>query len=321
MSTNSRPAGEPDQPIELRFAVWGVGGETRMNDTWMDEVEKRTLGKLHFTRYYFSAGRKMEADVFNDVPMVKYPLLDLIQTPYIIPDSSVGSRVIAQLYSEFVEFRDELKEVKTVGLGTGALMCIISSKAWGPIRKLEDMKGARIRSLPPIDAALSALGAIPLHPGSFEEFGQKLETGGLDAALIGVGLVQGRNLVRQAPYCTIGEGPSLSMHPMRTFMKWEAWNSLPSGIQKIIEDIGPNGGDCWYAIRNGAVFDQTIPESSAYINQNGGEIITLPKHELARWIDVLQPLREKNISALEALGLPGRKYFNRLLELVQKYST
>jgi TRAP-type transport system periplasmic protein len=312
------------KPIELKFAVWGVGGETRMSDAWMNEVEQRTLGRIHFTRHYYSSGGKPEIDpaAGNDVLVGgrEHPLLDLIQTPYIIPNASTGSRIVAQLYAEFEEFRQELSGVKTLGLGTGALMAIISSKTWGPIRKLEDLKGARTRSLQPIDAALELLGAVPLHPTTFEEIGQMLEKGQLDAAVIGIGLVQGRQLVRQAPYCNVGEGASISMHPMRTFMKWEAWNDLPEDIRRVLDEMGPSGGDSWYAAKNGEIFDRTIPEASEYILKNGGEIVTIPRQEMARWIEVLQPLREQKITALEAVGLPGRRFFQRILDLVQKYS-
>jgi TRAP-type transport system periplasmic protein len=310
--------------IELKFAVWGVGGETRMSDAWMDEAERRTGGTMHFDRLYYSAGTglKPDASFFNDVPAIggEYPLLDLVQTPYIIPDSRTGSRVISQLYAEFAELRDELKGVKTLGLGTGALMAIISSRAWGPIRSLGDLKGARIRSLKVIDAALETLGAVPEHPLTFEEIGRMLAGRELDAVVIGIGLVKGRDLVSQAPFCNVGQGASISMHPMRIYMQWEAWNSLPEDIRRILDGMGPGGGDCWTAGSIGAIFDRTIPEASAYIWENGGEIITIPSAEIALWRRLLQPLRERNIEALEVAGLPGRRFFNRLLELVEKYS-
>jgi TRAP-type transport system periplasmic protein len=314
---------EMAEAIELRFAVWGVGGETQMSDAWMDEVEKRTRGRVHFERHYYTAGygQKIEASAFNDVLAIggEYPLLDLIQTPYIIPNSSVGSRVVAQLYAEFRELRDELKGVKTLGLGTGALMAIISSKAWGPIRRLENLKGARIRSLQAIDADMELLGAIPLHPTTFEEISRMLEVGELDAAVIGIGLVKSRQLVKQAPYCNVGQGASISMHPMRIYMPWDAWNKLPRDIQEILEEMGPAGGNCWFAAMTGTVFDRTIPDSSEYILKNGGQMVTIPASELNRWMKVLQPLREQKVNALEAVGLPGKKFFKRILELIEQY--
>ncbi|MBN1190841.1 MAG: hypothetical protein JXA46_13890 [Dehalococcoidales bacterium] len=309
-------------PIELKFSVWGVGGEKQMSDAWMDEAERRTGGRLHFERQYYSSGtwRKGEASVFNDVPVRggEYPLLDMVQIPYIFPGSRTGSRVVSRLYAEFEELREELKGVKTLGLGTGAMMAIISSAAWGPIRTMEQLKGARTRSIAAIDGELEMLGAVPLHPATFEEISRMLEEGEMDAAVIGIGLVKGRDLVKQAPYCNVGQGVSISMHPMRIYMSWDAWNGLPADIREILEGMGPAGGDCWFASMAGEVFDRTIPDASDYIVKNGGEIVTIPSGELAGWIKALEPLREKKIQALEAAGLPGERFFRRMLELAER---
>ena len=145
-----------EKPIELVFHNIHEHGVEVM-DMWMNEIETRTGGRVGFTR---STGENPEliaaADVVRDVPAnsSRYPLLNLVQVPFVFPNSTVGSRVIAQLYSEFPELRDELSDVKVVGLGIGALMAIFSSKAWGPIRTLEDFKDARIRSLLPIDGVV-----------------------------------------------------------------------------------------------------------------------------------------------------------------------
>ena len=102
---------------------------TEIMDMWMNEIEIRTGGRVKFTR---STGENPEliaaADVVRDVPAnsSRYPLLNLVQIPFVFPSSTVGCRVIAQLYSEFPEFRDELNDVKVVGLGIGALMAIFS---------------------------------------------------------------------------------------------------------------------------------------------------------------------------------------------------
>lgn len=320
MSSDVRPAPGTKRSIELVFSDWGVGAESGMNDVWIDEVVKRTGGRLRFRR--IPRQRPMveeEADVFNDCPAAggKYHLLDLIQTPFIFPSSAVGSRVIAQLYAEFGELREELSDVKIVGIGTGALMGLFASRSRGPLRTLEDLKSARTRSLGPIDKALEALGAEPVHP-NFLEIGDLLENGGLDAAIFGLGLGQARGWAKQAPYCTIPGELSISMHPMRIYMNWESWHSLPPDIRAIIDGLGPGGGDCWYAANNAIVFDNTVPRALEYIKQNG-EIINLAPDELARWVSVLQPVREAALDAVEDKGLPGRKFFNRMLELVEKY--
>lgn len=321
MNSDAKQKKLPEKPIELIFHnIHEFGIE--ITDMWMKEVETRTNGRVHFTKRSGEDPRAIEiADVVRDVPAEggRYHLLDLIQTPLIFPNSTVGSKVIAQLYAEFPEMRDELSDVKIVGLGIGALMAIFSSKAWGPIRTLEDFKGARTRSLLPIDGIIEAFGAKPQHVG-FLEIGHLLETGGLDATVLGMLPAKMFKLTEvAAPYCTVVESRSITMHPMRTFMRWDAWNSLPSDIQKIIEKIGPAGGDCWFAVQSGLDADNHLREALEYIRQNG-ELIKVPPEELTRWQQLIQPKLDSSLSAVEAKGLPGRKFFNRMIELIAKYS-
>ena len=136
-----------EKPIELRFHNIHEHG-TEIMDMWINEIEARTGGRVQFTT---SSGENpgliAAADVVRDVPAMSshYPLLNLVQIPFLFPNSTIDSRVIAQLYSEFRELREELSDVKVVGLGIGALMAIFSSKTWGPIRTVEDFKDVRIK--------------------------------------------------------------------------------------------------------------------------------------------------------------------------------
>ena len=309
-----------EKPIELIFHNIHEHGIEVM-DMWMNEIETRTRGKVRFTK---STGENPEliaaADVVRDVPAnsSRYPLLNLVQVPFVFPNSIVGSRVIAQLYSEFSELQDELSDVKVVGLGTGALMAIFSSKAWGPIRTLEDFKDARIRSLLPIDGIVEALGAKPLHVG-YLEISHLLETGHLDATVLGILPAYNFKLAEgAAPYCTIPGDRSITMHPIRAYMKWDTWNSLPAEIRKIIEEMGPVGSDCWYAVQSGLDADNHLLEAMEYIKLNG-ELVKVAPEELDRWRQLIRPNLDSIVRDVEAQGLPGRKFFNRMNELAVEY--
>ena len=310
-----------EKPIELVFHNIHNHGVEIM-DMWINEVETRTSGRVHFMKSSGEDRSLIEsADVIRDVPAggERYRLLNLIQIPFIFPSSTVGSRVVAQLYAEFSELRDELSDVKVVGLGIGALMAIFSSKAWGPIRTLEDFKGARTRSLPLIDGVIEALGARPMHVG-YLEISRLLETGELDATVLGILPAKMFKLAEGvAPYCTIAGDRSITMHPMRIYMKWDTWNRLPPDIRKIIDEIGPAGSDCWFAVQSGLDADAHLREALEYIKRNG-ELITVSPEELKRWHRLIQPNLDSAVSDLENRGLPARKFFNRMIELIAGYS-
>ena len=311
----------PGKPLELVFHNIHEHGLEIM-DMWMKEVEARTGGRVRFAK---STGEDPEAikaaDIVRDVPAAdsRCRLLNLIQLPFIFPSSIVGSRVVGQLYKEFPELREELSDVKVVGLGTGALMAVFSSQDWGPIRTLEDFRGARTRSLPMIDGVIEAFGARPLHVGYFE-ISRLLETGELDATVLGIlPAYQFRLADGAAPYCTVAGDHSITMHPMRTYMKWESWNRLPHDIQEIIEGIGPAGADCWFAVQSGRDADTHLGEALEYIEQNG-ELIKIAPEELKRWQRLVQPNLDSAVRDVEAENLPGRKFYDRMAELVAAYS-
>ena len=296
----------------------GVG----IMDNWINEIETRSGGRVRFTKSSGEDAKLIEsADVVRDVPAAshRYQLLNLIQTPFVFNNSTVGSRVVAQLYAEFVELRDELSDVKVVGLGIGALMAIFSSKTWGPIRTMADFKGARTRSLPMIDDVIATLGAKPLHVG-YLEIGHLLETGQLDATVLGILPAHMFRLADgTAPYCTLAGDRSITMHPMRIYMKRDTWNSLSPDIQKIVEETGPSGADCWFATHSGPDADNSLIEAMENIKKKG-ELIKISVEELQKWQHLIQPKLESSLNELEARGLPGRKFFSRMNELVVEYS-
>jgi TRAP-type C4-dicarboxylate transport system substrate-binding protein len=311
----------PERPIELVIHNIHEHGVEIM-DMWMREVAARTGGRVRFKK---SSGEDpaaiKAADLVRDVPAAseRYPLLNLVQVPFVFPSSKVGSRVVAQLYAEFPELREELSDVKVVGLGLGALMAIFSSRAWGPIRTVENFKGARTRSLPMIDGVLEAFGARPAHVSWFE-MPRLLETGELDAVVLGVLPAHQFKLADgAAPCCTLVGKKSITMHPMRIYMKWESWNRLPPAIGKIIEEIGPSGADCWYAVQSGRDSDKHLREALDNIREKG-ELTVVSGKELQRWHRLVKPSLEAAVSNVEARGLPGRRFFSRMNELVEEYS-
>lgn len=289
---------------------------TEIMDEWIREVETRSRHNLRFIK---TSGEDPDAvkaaDIVRDVPAIGYPLLNLVQIPFIFPNATVGSKVIARLYREYPELQKEMNDVKVVGLGIGAYMAIFSSRRWGPIRSLEDFKGARTRSLPLIDGVIESLGGKPEHVG-FSAIGRLLETGKLDATVLGVLPGQQFKLADGiAPNCTLTGKTAITMHPMRVYMKWDTWNSLPPDIQKIIDAIGPAGPDGWFAAQSGRDADRHLVEALEYIKRKG-RLIDLSPEELERWHRLALPHRDSIIAEVETRGLPAKKFFARLNELV-----
>jgi len=304
------------EPIELIFHnihEHGVG----IIDRWVAEVERRTGGGVRFTK---TGGEDpvliRAADVVRDVPAaaVQYPLLGLVQLPLLFPNATAGSRVLAQLYEEFAELREELSDHKIVGLSIGAAMAIFTTRAWGPIKTVVGLAGARIRSLPVIDGALRALGAEPLHVPYLDIAGQ-LKDGRLDATVLGIlPARQFRLADGAAPYCLMTGRNSITMHPMRTYMKRESWNRLPQDYRDIIGGLGPAGAECWFARESGRDADAHLDEGLAEF-----EVTTFTPGQVEELRGIIAPEVEKVLAAVEAQGRPARRFYKRMVELASAY--
>jgi len=286
-------------------------------DRWTAEVEGRTGGAVRFRKTVGEdAGAIERADIIRDVPAAaaRYPLLGLVQLPLLFPDAKVGSRVVAQLYAEFPELREELSDTKIVGLSLGAPMAVFSTKKWGPVTTIGDLAGARIRSLPVIDGALKALGAAPLHVPYLEIAGQ-LRDGQLDATVLGIlPAHQFRLADGTAPYCLMTGRASITMHPMRTAMKLQSWERLPEDVRAVIDGLGPAGADCWFARESGRDADAHFEEA---LGEFETTVFTPGQVEELR--EAIAPAVAAQIEAVEAQGWPGRRFYARMVELAAAY--
>ena len=310
-----------NHPIELIFHNIHDHG-TDIGNMWMAEIERLANGKVVFhTTIGDNPDLINAADIIRDVPASAehYPLLNLVQIPLTFPNSTVGSKVIAQLYEEFQELRSELNDVKVLGVGTGAPMAILSSRSYKKILTADDLVGTRIRSISTMDDIFRAFGAIPQHVGWFD-MDKQLKSGELDAALLGIIPAHMFKLADDAaPYCTITGEKSITMHPMRIYMKWNTWNKLPDNIHDVFNELGPSGANCWYAVQNGSDSDTHLVEALDYFRQKG-EITSITPDELAGWERKIQPLINSMLDQYEQKGFPAGRFVARMKELVELYS-
>jgi TRAP-type C4-dicarboxylate transport system substrate-binding protein len=99
-------------------------------------------------------------------------------------------------------------------------------------------------------------------------------------------------------------------------MNKDVWNSLPPDVQQVIDGLGRE-----MALWTGTYLDNHVKESLAWAEKEQGlQVISLPPEEKARWEAALQGVTGKYVQEVEARGLPGREFLNRLLALKEKYA-
>jgi TRAP-type C4-dicarboxylate transport system substrate-binding protein len=93
-------------------------------------------------------------------------------------------------------------------------------------------------------------------------------------------------------------------NPMPIFMNLDAWNSLPEGTKKAIEEVSGLA----YSRKAGAIFDEAEKRAKAKIEEEDlkkgrGRVYTIPADEMKRWIEKTSVVYEKWIKECEAKGV------------------
>lgn len=145
------------------------------SDKWLlDELEKRSDGEIKFERYWASSLLKAPdlfaglasgaADVGMSAPATynvkEYPLANVVM-PFMTTRGDAVTLAWRDLYKNNEAFRNEFesKGVKVLYSTAWAENTVWSRR---PIAKLADLKGLKVRAVPPITEAVNKLGATPV---------------------------------------------------------------------------------------------------------------------------------------------------------------
>jgi TRAP-type C4-dicarboxylate transport system substrate-binding protein len=217
-------------------------------DLWfMGEIEKRSGGEIKFEKFWnqslmkgaelFPALRSGAADVVNGAPsgynVREYPLANVL-----LPLTSQKADAVAlawnKLYAENADFRREFesKGAKVLYAGPWAENSVWSRK---PLVKAEDYKGARIRAVPPISEAYSALGSTPIAltwPDGLEGLQRGVVdamTGPFDSTVLGGAHEVGRHG---------SDGGALGIYAMAVVaISLDRYNKLSERHRGIIDEV------------------------------------------------------------------------------------
>ena len=172
-----------------------------------------------------------------------------------------------------------------------------------PFKKVEDLKGLRMRIDPVGGAPLEAYGAV-LNNVIAPEIYAAMEKGMLDGVMaIWTYYFGAYKLNELSKYATIGI--DLKVTPMYLLVSKTAWAALPPEWQKLASD--------WAATKTNAKFKEYMDIDDAKwlpIYQKQLEISTLPAAERAKLVEKAKPAWDKWVNEMAAKGLPGQEVLN-----------
>ena len=289
---------------------------------WAKEVEKRTNGQVKIKCYVAQTLVKARdsydavvsgiADIswyYTGWAKGRFPLLEVMDLPYLTKSTYAGAHVMTDLYKKFPEVRAEVKDVHPLWFWTTMPYEIHTVKK--PIRKMEDMKGMKFATMPGARAALEAVGAVPVTMPAPEIY-QTVEKGVADGSALAWGAFKAYKLVEVTNHHT-----NAHLGGMGSFviMNKNTWNKLSKEVQKVITDVT---NEMMPDTQCAAVSAEKKVGKQQCRDRNQ-EIYEMPSKERARWVATGKPAWDKWAKNMEAKGLPGRAILDEAIKLIKAH--
>ena len=184
-----------------------------------------------------------------------------------------------------------------------------TTKKWGPIRKLEDLKGCKIRTPGGwLNNALTAMGAVPV-PIPVVDMYMSLQTGVID----GVSLAEASQIShRSQEVVKYASRVSYACPGIHIIANLDAWNKLPKKIQDIMKQAGEELL-AHYSKAQTEYWTQTTPK---VLKQNNVELIEISPQERKRMMEATEPVKR---AWLEKYGKEFDGLGEKLFNILEKY--
>jgi len=304
--------------VVWNYSIWGSPRYfTAGLEVWAKEMLQKTNGRWKIKIHYGAVlsppkqileglqGGLFEAGTVTPAYYPgKIPLHTVGDLPFIGPPTVAKFGMMNTGLWEHPALRKELLKWNVLPLmpqGHSANQ-VLGNKA---IRKVEDLKGVRIRIGGEVARVLKTFGAVPTMVPAPEVF-ESLQRGTIDAA--GFPL---------ASHCAFGT-PDVSKYAMLnislgTFICFsgvskKAWDALPEEFKKIHMDFSKRSPQIWEEAY------KPFDEKCLATMKKKLEIVDFPASERSKLMARAEAVFEKWVKAREKQGLPGRDVLNHYLK-------
>jgi len=310
--------------IRFRYAMWmpPTHKQSIVVDQWCKEVEKRTGGRVKVSPYFggtlatpplvYDGLLKSAFDigqtslVYN---MGRFPFSEILDYPLGYRDARQAVALDNAFAAKFKPQLKEFEDVKMFYFFSPGPTLIHTRKV---ISSINDIKGMRIKGSGINLKALEALGAIP-STITFSETYDALQKGMLDGALT---FTEALQTFRFGEFlkCTILDH-GISTAPVQyVAMNKKKWESLPKGVQEIIEKINQE----WILKTVDAHVD-IDREAYEYVKKQGGTIVNVSQEDQAKTAEKMKPILNLYVQAMKAKGLPGDEALKFCLDFLKTH--
>ena len=273
--------------IQLKFANFfpPVAKQTLMGQEFIDEIEKRTAGRVKIN--YFPGGTLLTAPAMIDGIIKgiadigytnvdyspgRFPVTEVCVVTLGYPSAWVGSQCMNDFYQRF-----KPKEWDGVRpLWFNACNPYLINTAKKPVRKLEDLKGQIIRAPGRYGDVVKALGGTPA-PTPMAEVYEAISKGVNDGVFTPYETLKTFKFAEVVKYTTASWQVG-GVYDFYVAMNKDTWKKLPPDIQAIFTEVSGMFRERYQLMWNSIDF-----EGIEFAKAKGVEIIELSPEEAARW--------------------------------------
>lgn len=273
---------------------------------WCKDVEEKTKGRVKVTQFTgqtltpanqtYDGIVKGIADIGLSILSYtpgRHRLAEALTLPLGPKTGYQASKVNNAYYKKFKP--KEMDDVKVFYMmGPGPF--IWHTK--GPINKIEDLKGVRIKSDANTSKIVMAAGATPTTMSMAETY-DAIKRGIADGVLNPIETLKTFKFADVAKYTWENYGGAMS-NSFYVAMNKQKWESLPKDIQEIMEKLNEE-----YFEKHCAIWNQIDDEGRQFALSMGHTFIKAPPDQEAIMSERVKPVIDKYIADMKEINLPG----------------
>ncbi|MEN1761967.1 TRAP transporter substrate-binding protein [Anoxynatronum sibiricum] len=236
----------------------------------------------------------------------RFPLSTILEFPFMFSSSLQGNLTARELWP-FLQEHD-YKGSKLLWFGGSDLGHLLLS---GSVETVDDMAGLRLRSPGPVyNDVIEALGAVPVTTPVSDLY-DSIDRGIVDGTFMAPsGLIS----FRLSEVVTDVVELDLYITPFIMAMNQAKWDSISPQDQAAIEELLQEFPEIV-----GNQYDYEIEHAMDHAHEVGINVSTFSDAELAKFHEIVDPLVEKWIAAMEAAGLPGQEAYDLAVQKASEY--
>jgi len=314
---------EPANYYEFSYSIFfpPTHTQTKAAEDWAAEISKRTNNAVKVN--IFPGGTLTNADRcydgvvsgLSDLGMScfsytrgRFPVMEAADLPLGYVSGFAATKIANEYYMSLQP--DELKDVKVLYLHAHGPGILHTKK---PVRKLEEIKGLKIRSTGLSAKVVEILGGIPVAMSQGATY-ESLQRGLVEGTFTPIETLKDWKQAEVVKYTTDCKGIGYTT-TMFVVMNLNKWNSLPDDIKKVFADVSNE----WINV-HGKAWDTADDMAGTYVKSLGNEIIELSGEESSKWATAVEPVITNYISESKNKGIDGDKAVTTLKSLLLKYN-